>query len=87
MAWRHAQVRIGDSLIGMGDAHGAYPPMPSTLHLYVPNADASYEQAMRAGAESIQPPTDQTYGDRSAGVRDPFGNRWFIATHIRDVAP
>jgi len=41
----------------------------------------------RAGAESIQPPTDQPYGDRSAEVRDPFGNLWFIATHIRDVAP
>jgi uncharacterized glyoxalase superfamily protein PhnB len=43
------------------------------------------EQALRAGATSIQPPADQPYGDRSAGVTDPFGNRWFIATHIRDV--
>jgi uncharacterized glyoxalase superfamily protein PhnB len=83
----HAQVQIGDSVITMGDAHGPYQPMPSTLHLYVPDTDALYEQALRAGAESIQPPTDQPYGDRSAGVRDPFGNRWFIATHIRDVAP
>jgi PhnB protein len=83
----HAQVRIGDSIIGMGDAHGPYQPMPGTLHLYVPDTDALYEQALRAGAESIQPPADQPYGDRSAGVRDPFGNRWFIATHMRDVAP
>jgi PhnB protein len=82
----HAQVRIGDSIITMGDAHGRYQPMPSTLHLYVPDTDAAYEQALRAGAESIQPPADQPYGDRSAGVRDPFGNRWFIATHMRDVA-
>lgn len=83
----HAHVRIGDSLIGMGDAHEPFPAMPATLHLYVPNTDALYEQALRAGAESIQPPADQPYGDRSAGVRDPFGNRWFIATHLRDVAP
>jgi len=82
----HAQVRIGDSVIGMGEAHGPYQPAPATLHLYVPDADAVYESALRAGATSIQPVADQPYGDRSGGVRDPFGNRWFIATHIRDVA-
>jgi PhnB protein len=83
----HAQVRIGDSLIGMGDAHGPYQPTPATLHLYVPDADAVYDRAMKAGATSIQPVADQPYGDRSGGVTDPFGNRWFIATHLRDVAP
>ncbi len=82
----HAQVRIGDSIIGMGDAHGIYQAMPSTLHLYVPDTDEVYQQALGAGAVSIQPPADQPYGDRSAGVTDPFGNRWFIATHIKDVA-
>ncbi len=82
----HAQVRIGDSIIGMGDAHGPYQPMPCTLHLYVPDADAAYERALQAGATSIQPVADQPYGDRSGGVTDPFGNRWFVATHIRDVA-
>jgi PhnB protein len=84
----HAQVRIGDSLIALagGRGQGEYRSKPTTLHLYVPDTDALYEQALRAGAESIQPPSDQPYGDRSAGVRDPFGNRWFIATHMRDVA-
>lgn len=84
-----AQVRIGDSLIALagGRGKGEYRPKPTTLHLYVPDTDALYEQALRAGAQSIQPPTDQPYGDRSAGVTDPFGNRWFIATHLRDVAP
>jgi len=81
----HAQVRIGDSLIGMGDAHGPYLPMPCTLHLYVPDANATYERALRAGATSIQPVADQPYGDRSGGVTDPFGNRWFIATHIQNA--
>jgi len=82
----YAQVRIGDSIIGMSEAHGPYQPAPATLHLYVPDADAVYERALSAGATSIQPPTDQPYGDRSGGVTDPFGNRWFVATHIRDVA-
>jgi PhnB protein len=82
----HAQVRIGDSVIGMGEAHGPYQPAPATLHLYVPDADALYDRALRGGAKSIQPVADQPYGDRSGGVTDPFGNRWFIATHIRDVA-
>jgi PhnB protein len=82
----HAQVRIGDSVISMGEAHGPYQPAPATLHLYVPDADALYDRALRAGASSIQPVAEQPYGDRSGGVKDPFGNRWFIATHIRDVA-
>ena len=82
----HAQVRIGDSIVALAGGHGPYEPMPSTLHLYVPDTDALYARALAAGAASIQPPTDQPYGDRSAGVTDPFGNRWFIATHTRDVA-
>ena len=82
----HAQVRIGDSIVALAGGRGPYQPMPSTLHLYVPDTDALYERALAAGAVSIQPPADQPYGDRSAGVTDPFGNRWFIATHLRDVS-
>lgn len=81
----HAQVRIGDSIVALAGGHGTYTAMPCTLHLYVPDTDALYDRSLRAGATSIQPPADQPYGDRSAGVRDPFGNRWFIATHVRDV--
>ena len=55
--------------------------------LYVPNVDALHRQAVAAGATSFQMPTDQPYGDRSAAVRDAFGNKWYIATHIKDVAP
>jgi PhnB protein len=84
----HAQVRIGDSVVAIAGSRGQglYPVRPTTLHLYVADADAVYEQALREGATSIQPVADQPYGDRSGGVTDPFGNRWFIATHIRDVA-
>ena len=84
----HAQVLIGDSIVALAGGRGRreFPVRPSTLHLYVPDTDALYERALAAGATSIQPPADRPYGDRSAGVTDPFGNRWFIATHIRDVA-
>ena len=81
----HAKIAIGDSILEMSDAHGPYRPMPCGIHLYVPNVDAVYEQALRAGAKSLTVPADQPYGDRSGGVVDPFGNSWFIATHIKDV--
>jgi uncharacterized glyoxalase superfamily protein PhnB len=83
----HAKIRIGDSIIEVGEAHGQWQPMPATLHLYVPDANATYRRAIEAGATSIMEPTDQPYGDRSGGIRDAFGNQWFIATHLRDVAP
>ena len=81
----HAQVKIGDSIIEMGEAHAEFQPMPTAFYLYVEDADAWYRRAMQAGATSIYEPADQPYGDRNGGVRDPFGNQWFIGTHIRDV--
>lgn len=82
---QHAEIKIGNSVIEIGEAHGPYQPMPTGIHLYVPNVDEVYGRAIAAGGVSIQPPADQPYGDRSGGVRDAFGNQWFIATHIRDV--
>jgi PhnB protein len=79
----HASVRIGDSVIEMGEAHGPYQPMPTTFYLYVEDADAGYTRALQAGATSISEPADQPYGDRNAGVKDPFDNVWYIAMHIR----
>lgn len=81
----HAKVRIGDSLIEMGEAHGPYQPMPTMCYLYVPNVDATYRRALEAGAASISEPADQPYGDRNAGVEDAFGNQWYIATQIRET--
>ena len=81
----HAKMRIGDSVLEMGEAHGEFPAMPLNLHLYVPETDAVYRHALAAGAASVREPRDEPYGDRSAGVRDPFGNIWWIATHIKDV--
>lgn len=51
------------------------------------DADATYRRALEAGATSLREPADQFYGDRSAGVADPFGNRWWFHTHIEDASP
>jgi PhnB protein len=82
----HAVIRVGDSVLEMGEAHGKYEPMEAMFYLYVPNMEALYRQALAAGATSFQEPTDQPYGDRNAGVKDAFGNKWYIATHVKDVA-
>jgi PhnB protein len=82
----YAQVRIGSSVIDMGEAHGEFQPMPTSLYLYVEDADALYHRALQAGATSLHAPADQPYGDRNGGVLDPFGNEWFISTHVQDVS-
>jgi len=82
---QHTTVRIGDSTLEMADANGPYQPMPTTFYLYVQDVDAVYASAIGAGAISISPVADQPHGDRSGGVRDSFGNMWYIATHVRDV--
>jgi len=76
----HAGVRIGDSMIELGEAHGESESIPAVIHLYVPDADATYERAVRAGARSVEAPADKPYGERAAFVIDPFENQWFIAT-------
>ncbi len=81
----HAVIRIGDSVVEMGEAHGKYEPIPAMFYLYVPDCDALYRRALAAGAKSLHEPTDQPYGDRSAAVTDSFGNTWYVATHFKDV--
>ena len=75
----HAVIRVGDSIVEMGEAHGTYETMPSMFYVYVPDVEASYRQALAAGATSFQEPKDQPYGDRNAAVADSFGNKWYIA--------
>lgn len=81
----HAEIRVGDSVVEMGEAHGKYQPMKSMFYLYVPDCDSVYRRALAAGATSIAEPQDHPYGDRSGGVKDAFGNQWYIATRIKDV--
>jgi PhnB protein len=81
----HAVVKIGDSVLEMGEAHGTYETMEAMFYLYVPDMDSLYRRALAAGATSFQEPTNQPYGDRNAGVKDSFGNKWYIATRVKDV--
>jgi len=78
----HTTLKIGDSTLEMGEAQGPYQPMPSMFYLYVPDVDATYRRALEAGAVSTNEPADQSYGDRTAAVKDIFGNQWYIATHV-----
>ena len=83
----HAEVRIGDSFIMVADAQGdEYKPTAAGIHLYVEDCDFTYKRAIGAGATSVTEPQDQFYGDRSAGVNDQFGNKWWIATHKEDLS-
>jgi len=76
----HAMVRIGDSMIEMGEAHGELAqPMPPALYMYVENLVSTYQRALNSGASSLQSPTDQAYGDRTAWVKDNWGNIWYLA--------
>lgn len=79
-AVEHAKIRIGDSVVEMGEAHGPYQPTPTAIHLYVGDTDGTYRRALAAGASSLFEPVDKEYGERLAGVKDRFGTIWYIAT-------
>lgn len=82
----HAEVQIGDSRIMMGQAQEKWPAMPTMLYLYVEDVDAWYHRALQAGGASVRELTDEPYGDRVGGVKDPFDNQWWLATHKVDMA-
>jgi PhnB protein len=81
---QHTTLKIGDAAMEMSEAEGRYQPMPSTFYLYVPDVDAAYRRALEAGATSTGEPADQPYGARGAGVKDAFGNQWYIAAQIKE---
>lgn len=78
----HAEVRIEDSVVMLGERPDGRDPVRCSTHVYVPDVDACYAAGLAAGADSVSPPTDQPYGDRSAGLRDPEGHLWWIGTHL-----
>lgn len=90
----HAEMQMGDSVIMMADEHpeiGAFGPehyggSPVSINLNVENCDAVYKQAIAAGAKTEREPADQSYGDRNAGVRDPFGYKWWISAPLKATA-
>ncbi len=83
----HAESRIGDSVVMAFDAKAGWPDTPAFLRLYVDDCEATYEQALAAGATSVTKPTAMPWGDRVARVRDPLGNLWWLMTRLEDVSP
>jgi PhnB protein len=90
----HAELRIGDSLIMLGDEmpqFGSLSPQSiggsgMGLHIYVEGADTAFDRAVKAGASVEMPVTDMFWGDRYGKLVDPFGHKWSIATHVKDVS-
>jgi len=91
----HAEMRIGNSIVMLADEHPeinarspeSFGGSPVMIHLYVEDVDAVFNQAVAAGAKVERALADQFYGDRTGGVKDPFGYSWYIATHKEDVSP
>lgn len=91
----HSEFKIGDSIFMLADENpqcGDVSPStlggsPVKLHLYVADVDATFANAINAGAKETMPPTNQFWGDRMGAIADPFGHLWLIATHVEDVDP
>ena len=90
----HAELKIGDSIIMLSDEFpefGALSPQSTGgagmgLHIYVDGVDAAFDRAVKAGAQVEMPVSDQFWGDRYGKLKDPFGHKWSIATHIKDMS-
>ncbi len=83
----HAEILIGDSIVMISEVMSKdYKFTLSGIHLYVDDCDTTYKRALQVGTTSVKEPGNQPYGDRSAGVKDRFGNHWSIATHIQDLS-
>ena len=91
----HAEIKIGSSILMLGDespergclSAASLKGSPANFYLYVENADAVFNQAVKAGAQVKMPVADMFWGDRAGSVTDPFGFHWTIATHKEDPTP
>jgi PhnB protein len=81
----HARLRIGDSILALGEAYGERAIILGALHMYVPHVDDVYATAVREGIKVLRPLREESYGDRAAVLQDAFGNWWFPSTHVKDV--
>jgi len=90
----HAALRIGDSMVMLNDEfpdHGALSPLSTggtsvTIHIYTDNVDTAFNRAVSAGAQVKMPLADQFWGDRYGVVADPFGHKWSLGAHIKDMS-
>ena len=80
----HVEMRIADSVLVIEAGVTHETATRASVYVYVPDVDAAYQRALQLGATSVAEPADKPYGDRNAGVRDSFGNTWWIGTHLSD---
>lgn len=80
---QHLEVRVADAVVMVGETPPERPPFPSMMHLYVADADAAYQRALKAGATPVRPPVTAPDGDHRGGVRDAWGNEWWFTTFPR----
>jgi PhnB protein len=78
----HVELRIEDSVVMLSEATSDYPAVRAWLHVYVPDVDATYARALKAGGESVQAPVKKGDPDKRGGVKDPGGNIWWISTQM-----
>ena len=83
----HCELRVGDSIVNLGESMEGWPAHGLVAQIYVENSDALFEQAVAAGASVIMPMTDMFFGSREGRISDPFGNVWTIATLKEEVSP
>jgi PhnB protein len=79
----HAEVRVDDTVIMLGDSGPGYPAVPSHVHVYVPDVDATYRKALELGASSVRPPEQKGDDDKRGGVKDAGGTTWWIGTTMK----
>ncbi len=81
----HAEFFVGETVLLAFDSRPHWPPTPAFLRIYVPDADATLEKAVRAGADVVTPLADMAWGDRSGRIRDPLGNLWWVMARMEQV--
>jgi PhnB protein len=81
----HGEIRVGDTVVLAFDRHADWPPLRCLLRVFVADADAAFTRAVEAGGHVVTPLSDSAFGQRGGRVRDPFGNIWWIVSHVEDV--
>ncbi|WP_405614902.1 VOC family protein [Streptomyces sp. NBC_01511] len=82
----HAEIRVGDTIVMAFDRHADWPAMPSLLNVFVADVDKTFSQALEAGGRLVTSPADDAFGQRGGRMRDPFGNIWWVTSHVEDLS-
>ncbi|MFJ8054724.1 VOC family protein [Streptomyces sp. NPDC096142] len=82
----HGEIRVGDTVVLAFDRHADWPAMPSLLRVFVSDADATFSRAVEAGGQVVTALANDAFGQRGGRIKDPFGNIWWVVSHIEDVS-